>query len=832
MQLGKCNVPLAPESSYPGVAGEPGAPCGITKTVTVLLSSLVHTCRFWMSKSDGTPFGHQEAVLPPQSIYGTDNVTICKSLLLGMQNRVFGCGIRDWIVKLSTSGLQLLLCIWSADYASANLNVLDVVKALLLVRDATASCLVWFHFERCGCHQLMRASVTVASVTGEKAAQRSKSKLLRMRKAKENFKSATMREYEQHFELNGVKKSDAELQARAKCIDMVMCLFRTKTSAEHFHGELLDDAKDRAAADAAQLQAMQDFFDFHNNSSPLDQVFSRLEPDGQVSREQAVTEGQRLLTIAQFRTGCPQWNEARMLRYVSCNRWWCRYSMLIPMQAKVWSNFKPSKRVVLAGDGLEKDRAAEDGVRLERARKYCENPRSQAMSLLSYTCLAHVECLVALFFYMASDSIEGNPVALGPRVPLAPPQVPYSLTAEDIEYDAAAAAEQPHAAEEGQEAEERRPGKAPTKKRKVKKKGMNFIVDAVEQFVCELWCMVLGADSQDCRLPTGQRQDQQPSTATLRQIREMTVLFWPGGAGEEQACHTTIDKVMLTVLAEIIFRFLIAHRELPYSSCGVKGAVSSDGQISTALGAAGVKPCCVRNVKPLLDFALAPTAGQTPQQKFRIGHSQWNVRTEPSNIPREKLHAEQKMKSKKSDKDVSSFARQAATDVAARVSRLQYQRGGRALEIVPEKCTSSLRNSLKQDTTRRPHQCGNPMFRWITEHLKATRCLLQLDSCAVSVRSAFMCLSIGGELVCRVSSDSVYSGVHYVWPYHIDICHASPVCCEAGGSKTERKAQRSELAKKWHNEVLLAEKQGYPKLLSLVWSKSKDACGAVNQSRS
>ena len=48
-------------------------------------------------------------------------------------------------------------------------------------------------------------------------------------------------------------------------------------------------------------------------------------------------------------------------------------------------------------------------------------------------------------------------------------------------------------------------------------------------------------------------------------------------------------------------------------------------------------------------------------------------------------------------------------------------------------------------------------------------------------------------------------------------------------SKTERKAQRSELAKKWHNEVLLAEKQGYPKLLSLVWSKSKDACGAVNK---
>ena len=753
-------IPLAPETVYPAVAGgepQPRAPAtNCTKKITVVVSSLVHTCRFWLSKSDGTAFGHQEAVLPPQSIYGTDNATICKSLLLGMQNRVFGCSIRDWIAGLSSSGLQLLLCIWSADYASANLNVLDVIKALLLVRDATiaASCLIWFHFERCGCHQLMRASVSIATVTGEKAAQRSKSKLLRMRKAKENFMSVTMREYEQHFEFNGVKKSDAQLQARAKCIDMVMCLFRTKTSAEHFHGELLDDAKDHADGDAVQLQAMQDFFDFHNNSSPLDQHFSRLEPDGRVSRESAVQEGQRLLTIAQFRTGCPQWNEARMLRYVSCNRWWCRYSMLMPMQANVWNGFKTSKRV--ATDGSERNREAEDGVRLERARKYCQNPRAQALSLLSYTCLAHIESLVALFFYMASDSIEGNPVALGSRVPLAPPQVPYSLTAEDMEYDAASAAEQPqdniggHAAAE--EAEER-PGKssAPTKgkKKKARKKGMNFIVDAVEQFVCELWSIVLGmaANSPDCRLPTGQRQDQPASRATLSRIREMTVMFWPGGDGEEQACHTMVDQILLTALAEVIFRFLIAHRELPYSSCGVKGAVTSDGQISGALGAAGAKPCCVRNVQPLLDFALAPTAGQTPQQKYRIGHSQWNLRTEPSNIPREKLHAEQKMKAKKTDKDVSGFARQASTDVASRVSRLQYARGGRALEVVPAECTSSLMKSLKEDMAPRPHQCGNPMFSWITERMKAMRFFLygviEIDSCAVSVRSAFIVLSIG-----------------------------------------------------------------------------------------
>ena len=80
----------------------------------------------------------------------------------------------------------------------------------------------------------------------------------------------------------------------------------------------------------------------------------------------------------------------------------------------------------------------------------------------------------------------------------------------------------------------------------------------------------------------------------------------------------------------------------------------------------------------------------------------------------------------------------------------------------------------------------------------------------------------------------MHSGVHYVWPYHIDICRASPVCCEAGGNCIERQAQQNELAWKWRNEKPLAEKQEYPcsKVLLLVRAKSKDVCGAVNQSRS
>ena len=340
VQWSRETIPISEETSYPYVLHAQPRPLTGTMTVVELLHSLVCTCRFWLSKSDGKPYDHQEAVLPPQSIYSTDNVTVCKGLLLVMESRIFGCGFRDWITKLSTSGLELMLCLVSADYASSNLNVLDLLRAIVLVRAAIAvACCVWFHFERCGCHQLMRASVSVAAVTEEKKAQRSKSKLLRLRRARDNFKLATLAQYEQQFEFNGVKKSPAELEARARCVDILVDFFKVKSCGELFHEAAWEGGDESQPHDGEQLQAMEDFFAFHNNSSPLDQMYSRLEPDERVTREQAVKEGQRLLSIALFKTAVPQWNEARMLRYLACQRYWCLYNVLVPVQAMAWQNF-------------------------------------------------------------------------------------------------------------------------------------------------------------------------------------------------------------------------------------------------------------------------------------------------------------------------------------------------------------------------------------------------------------------------------------------------------------------------------------------------------------
>ena len=68
---------------------------------------------------------------------------------------------------------------------------------------------------------------------------------------------------------------------------MLIELFKAKHSAQHFHDAV---SGEESALDAA-TQAMEEFFAFHNNSSPLDQIDSRCEPDPIVTRDDVVKEG-------------------------------------------------------------------------------------------------------------------------------------------------------------------------------------------------------------------------------------------------------------------------------------------------------------------------------------------------------------------------------------------------------------------------------------------------------------------------------------------------------------------------------------------------------------
>ena len=71
-------LPAAADSNYPYVLWQQELAGGAKKMIT-LLHSIVCTARFWMSFQCGKPFDHQEAVIPPQCILGTDAVTVTKA---------------------------------------------------------------------------------------------------------------------------------------------------------------------------------------------------------------------------------------------------------------------------------------------------------------------------------------------------------------------------------------------------------------------------------------------------------------------------------------------------------------------------------------------------------------------------------------------------------------------------------------------------------------------------------------------------------------------------------------------------------------------------------
>ena len=724
-------VPAAADSNYPYVLWQQELAGGAKKMIT-LLHSIVCTARFWMSFQCGKPFDHQEAVIPPQCILGTDAVTVTKAILLALETRVFGRPIKEWLQAMRASKLQLLVFMISADYASANLKVIQLVKALVVLDFAAASgTFVWFWFERCGCHQLMRASVATGKQTGEKTAQRSKSKLLRMRRSRDNFKAQTLLQYERCFEFNGVRKTEEALQRRSTDVSRLTELVSIKISAAHFHQAAagLDGDTDPT------LVAFVNFLEFHNNSSPLDPHFSRSEPDPRVTKQDAIREGQRLLSIVLFSKGVPQWNEARMLRFMECQRFWAIYNIMIPCQATVWENFKTSKtQSERRSDGEPTTQEAKDGVRLARARVYAKDPRARALSILSYTALMHVESLFCLLFYMSGDSIDGNSVVRGGK--LIAPQVPFSLSRHDV-FDEAGELLPPPSAADGPAGPQAGNGAQKKNKKKVKqmkKKGMNYVVDGVEQFIGEMWSMLtqVGGAAIGAQQVGGAAIGENGVHKTLVFLQQLTHDFWP--AGGEQECAEMISNVLSTLICEVSFRFL-GHRFEPYSSCGIKGQAPTDGQIQRVFNTLRTSPCCLADVMALVDYSLAPDAtGVSSADRYRIAHAQWNLRCEPTNIPREKLHAEQRFQSKKTDRHPTTYARQAATSVAAGVSRLQYFRGGRSLEVAPQDSCEAFKQSVGgggRIKHSRPHSVGSPAWAWAQEQKEKASCVLLLLAAVV-----------------------------------------------------------------------------------------------------
>ena len=541
------------------------------KIVVSLVHSLVMSVRLFHEDLQAREIGVGEAVIPPIVVESQDAVTIGKTLVSNVETRITGMPIRQFIQQLSGLGVVLLIVLMSADSASANLSCMMVLKAIHMV---ALPLFVMWHFEPCGVHQLMRATVRQASRTRQKDVMKSQSKLLKSKHNRKAFEAMVLKKFEEHFDFNSIALSAAEQTERATQVQHLEDLLAVRFTAQKHVGEIRADQDERLGISE---RAVAQFLDCMNNSIPSTGRWGRLDPDQ--SRETALAEAKELLRLALFHSAVPSYNEARILRYMECCTFWARFHVLVPFAADVWNSITfADSNAGAAGDKLR----AENSVRLRRAQKLAGDPRSRCLSLVFFMCMQHTEELVHLFFHLNTDTLE-------------------SLAGATAEAAAAAAT-----------------SKASRRRLKKKSLGLGSVVDAIERHAAELWGALIQEGPDASRM------------------HHMAHAFWPSSEPKE-ALVECLRSATATSLSEIIHRFVLRHRQLPHSTLPTQQQdLPPDDACRAALAFAEERPCCVRNVQGVVDHARARPAGREPERAYGQAMKTLDRRVPAASIPADK----------------------------------------------------------------------------------------------------------------------------------------------------------------------------------------------------
>jgi len=104
-------------------------------------------------------------------------------------------------------------------------------------------------------------------------------------------------------------------------------------------------------------------------------------------------------------------------------------------------------------------------------------------------------------------------------------------------------------------------------------------------------------------------------------------------------------------------------------------------------------------------------------QRYQVAHKEWSFRVKPATLPVEKMHSEQRNKSRQWQRRLVSFARQACAEFVQHLSKMWRLRGGRDMRLLDEDYLEDLRSGKKQQSAHyaRPNQIGNCEIFWITE---------------------------------------------------------------------------------------------------------------------
>jgi hypothetical protein len=685
-----------------------------SKVVTSLVHSLVQTAAFYVSSVGGDLLGHEEATLPPMGIETTDAECISKSLVYSWEQRLFGGPVDKWLASL-TPWVGLLVVVVAADSAGSNILALSYLCAQFLL----CGVLTLFWWKPCNLHQLMRSAVVISKHADLQPSIKSMSKVLRLRKTRKRFEDRVINVWKSKFRHNDVRLSPEQLSAAANIARKVGILLTHKRSATDFHTGLerqkveeqaRKEAARRHAAGAADVgpgatqsdasgaaeqpgpvaeadlgasdagsqwvqvllrgicldeldeagKSVWAYLIFLNNCSPCAPAPGRFKSTE--SKATAVADGAALLRRACFSSGVAQYNEARLLRYIESAHFWSKLYLLVPNMDEVWATFQ------IDDDARARAKQSQlrevDRARVTRIRKFHAKPEYRSLFTIWYGTLAHMESLVQLFFYLSTD---------------------ISVCADYQKISASVTASN------------RLKGGCKFEKLR----GMHYIVNALEKYSCELFHVLMD--------PLGQAHEHRHPGL------ELFYAYWPAALPKDLA-HQHVHKVFLTLFSEMVHRFLFRHREEPYRSCGVVSHEPTEEQFEQACD---TPACCRRSSLALVQYSNVDSPGSTRFSRYKVAFSEWCLRVVPVTIPVEKMHAEQRNRSRKWSRKPVSFARQSCAEVVQHLQKLWTARGGRDLHILDAAYDKDLVAGKRSTgpAFARPKQTGNPSFSWITTQM-------------------------------------------------------------------------------------------------------------------
>jgi hypothetical protein len=220
--------------------------------------------------------------------------------------------------------------------------------------------------------------------------------------------------------------------------------------------------------------------------------------------------------------------------------------------------------------------------------------------------------------------------------------------------------------------------------------------------------------------------------------------------------HQHVHKVFLTLFSEMVHRFLFRHREEPYRSCGVVSHEPTEEQFERACD---TPACCRRSSLALVQYSNVDSPGSTRFSRYKVAFSEWCLRVVPVTIPVEKMHAEQRNRSRKWSRKPVSFARQSCAEVVQHLQKLWTARGGRDLHILDAAYDKDLVAGKRSTgpAFARPKQTGNPSFSWITTQMTYRELCARCRVCECVCVCVSLCLCLCVRVNMRFSLECMFN---------------------------------------------------------------------------